>query len=68
MLNLRFKTFHLVSSCIGHEQTKTSVEEYDKISLFLMFLKCYYHLHPLVEFERCVVNQKVEGDIKLDIF
>jgi hypothetical protein len=25
-----------------------------------MFLKCYYHLHPLVEFERGVVDQRVD--------
>jgi hypothetical protein len=33
-----------------------------------MFLKCYYHLHPLVESERGVVNQRVEEDMSLDIF
>jgi hypothetical protein len=38
MLNLRFKTFHLVSSLIGHEQGKTIVEKYDRKSLFPMFL------------------------------
>ncbi len=31
-------------------------------------LKCYYHLHPLVESERGVVDQKVEEDMSLDIF
>jgi hypothetical protein len=46
MLDLRFKTFHLVSSLIGHEQGKAIVEKYDKKYLFPMFLKCYYHLHP----------------------
>jgi len=46
MLDLRFKTLHLVSSLIGHEQGKAIVEKYDKKSLFPMFLKCYYHLHP----------------------
>jgi hypothetical protein len=45
MLDLRFKTFHLMSSLIGHEQCKAIVEKYDKKSLFPMFLKCYYHLH-----------------------
>jgi hypothetical protein len=33
-----------------------------------MLLKCYYHLHPLVEFERGVVDQKVAEDMSLDIF
>jgi hypothetical protein len=32
-----------------------------------MFLKCHYHLHPLVEFERVVVDQRVEEDKNLDI-
>jgi energy-converting hydrogenase A subunit M len=33
-----------------------------------MLLKCYYHLHPLVEFARGVVDQRVEEDLNLDIF
>jgi hypothetical protein len=33
-----------------------------------MLPKCYYHCHPLVEFERGVVGQKVEEDMSLDIF
>jgi hypothetical protein len=28
--------------------------------LFLMFSKCYYHLHPLVEPERGVVEQRLK--------
>jgi len=60
MFDLRFKTFHLVSSLISCEQGKVIVEKYDKKSLFPMLLKCYYHLHPLVEYERGVVDQRVE--------
>jgi len=63
MLEPRFKTFHLVSSLIGHEQGKTIVEKYDKKSLFPKFLKCYYHLHPSVEYEGGVVDEKVEKDM-----
>jgi hypothetical protein len=33
-----------------------------------MHLKCYYHLHPLVESKKGVVNQRVEKDKSLDIF
>jgi hypothetical protein len=33
-----------------------------------MLLKFYYHLHPLVEYERGVVDQRVEKDMSLDIF
>jgi hypothetical protein len=56
-----------VSSLIGHEQGKTIVEEYDRKSLFPMFLKCHYHLHPFAKSERGVVDQRVE-DNNLDIF
>jgi hypothetical protein len=68
LLNPRFKTLRLVSSLIGHEQGKAIVEKYDKKSLFLMFLKCYYHLHPLVEYKRGVVNERVGKDMSLNIF
>jgi hypothetical protein len=33
-----------------------------------MLLKYYYHLHPLVESKRHVVEQEVEEDKSLDIF
>ncbi len=33
-----------------------------------MFLKCYYHLHTLVESKRGVVDERVEEDRSLDIF
>ncbi len=68
MLDPRFKTLCLVSSLIGHEQGKALVKEYDKKPLFPMFLKYYYHLHPLVESKRDVVEQRVQEDRSLDIF
>jgi hypothetical protein len=68
MLDPRFKTLCLVSSFIGLEQSKAIVEAYDKNYLFLMLLKCYYHLHPLVESEKVVVDERVEKDKNLDIF
>jgi hypothetical protein len=68
MLDLRFKTLCLVSSFIGLEQGKAIVEKYDKKSLFPMLLKCYYHLHPLVESKRGVVDERVEEDKSLDTF
>jgi hypothetical protein len=68
MLNPRFKTCCLLFSLIGHEQGKAIVEEYHKKSLFFMLLKCYYYLHVLVEFERGVIDQRVEKDMNLDIF
>jgi len=33
-----------------------------------MFLKCHSQLHPLVEFEKGVIDQKVEKGSILDIF
>jgi hypothetical protein len=33
-----------------------------------MLIKCYYHLHLLIEFERGVVDQRVEEDMSLDSF
>ncbi len=57
MLDLRLKTLQLVSSFIGCEQGKTIVEKYEKkIFISSMILKCYYHLHPLVESTRGVVD------------
>ncbi len=64
----RLKTLHLVSSLISHEQGKAIVEEYDIKSLFLMFIRCQFHLHPLAKFENGVVDQSVEKDNNLDIF
>ncbi len=68
MLDPSFKTLCLVSSLIVHEQGKAIVKKYDKKSLFPMFLKCSNHLDPLVEFERDVVEQRIEKDRSLDIF
>ncbi len=39
MSNLRFKTLHIVSSLIGHEQDKAIVEEYDTGVLLIKGLK-----------------------------
>jgi len=66
ILDPRFKTLCLVSSLVGHEQGKAIVEKYDEKYLLPMLLKCHYHLHPLVEFERHVVDQRVEKDNNLD--
>lgn len=48
MLQLKFKSFYLVSSFVSHEECVTIVEEYDKKYLYFMFLKCYHHLHLVV--------------------
>ncbi len=56
MLDPRFRNLHLLSSFFNHEQTKVIIEEYDTKHLYLMFMKCHHHLHPLVEFEINIVN------------
>jgi len=68
MLDPRFKTFCLVSTLIGRKQGMAIVEKYDNFFYFLCFLKFYYHLHPLVKSERCVVDQRVEEDKSFDMF
>ncbi len=45
MLNLTLKNPHLVSSVIKCEQDMITIEEYDRNSLYPMFLKCHHHLH-----------------------
>ncbi len=62
MLDPRLKTFCLVSSLIVHEQGKDIVEKYYSKPLFLMFIKCYSHLHHLAKSERGIVDQGVEED------
>jgi hypothetical protein len=50
MLDRRFKSLRLVFSFIGHNQGITIVEQYDAtLSLYLMLMKFYYHLHPLTK-------------------
>jgi len=69
ILDPRFKTFHLIFSLIGREQSKEKFEKYDKIkNKKFMLIKCSHHLHLLVEFEKCVVDQRVKEDMSLDIF
>jgi len=68
MLDPKLKTFRLVFSLIDRDQGKVIVEEYDKKPLFPMVFKYYYHLHPLVESKKDVVEQRVQEDRTLDIF
>jgi hypothetical protein len=68
MLDLRFKSLCLVFFFIGHDQGVTIVEKYDRMSLYPMVMKHYYHLHPLIEFDNDFVDQKMDDDSSLDIF
>jgi hypothetical protein len=54
MLDLKFKSLRSVSSFIGRNQRIAIVEKYDTMSLYPMFMKCYYHLHPLIEYDNVV--------------
>jgi hypothetical protein len=67
MLDPKFKSFSLASSFVGREESVTIVDEYDKRTLYPMFLKCYHHLHPIIESFGCV-DQLVDEDSSLDIF
>ncbi len=40
MLDRKFEILCLLSFFIGHEKDVAIVEEYDNISLYLMFIKC----------------------------
>jgi hypothetical protein len=44
------------------------VEQYDTISLYPIFIKCYYHLHPSIEFDNDFADWRVDDDRNLDIF
>jgi hypothetical protein len=50
MLDSKFEIFCLISFFIGYEKGVTIVEEYDKISLYLMFIKCHHYLHMVTRF------------------
>ncbi len=64
MLDPKFEFFCLISFFIGHEKGVVIVEEYNKISLYLMFIKCHYYLHMVTRFkihclnpnENCALN------------
>jgi hypothetical protein len=68
MLDTRFKSLHLVSFFIGRDQGIAIIEQYDIMSLYPMFMKCYYHLHSLTQSNNGFVDQKVDDDNNLDIF
>jgi hypothetical protein len=50
------------------DQGVTIVEQYDVMSLYVMFMKWYYHLHPFIKSNNGFFDQKVDDDISLDIF
>ncbi len=56
MLDLRFKSLRLVSSFIDCDKKITIVDKYNTMSLYSTLMKCYYHLHPLIESDNSVVH------------
>ncbi len=66
MLDPKFKSFCLVFSFVGREESVNIVDEYDRRTLYPMFLKCYPHLHPIIKSIGCV-NQIGDEDSSLDI-
>ncbi len=68
MLDPRFENIHLVSFFIGREQGIAIVQVYDERSLYLMFLKCYHHLQPMVGSEKEFIEQIVDANYNLNIF
>jgi hypothetical protein len=67
VLDPRFKSLKLTLSFIGHEYGVVIVEEHDKKSMFLMFLKSYHHLRLLYKIESSFVHKIDEGN-SLNIF
>jgi hypothetical protein len=68
MLNPRFKSLCLVSSFVGCEEGVNIVEEYDKLSLYLMLLDCYHYLHPMAKSVIKCANQTRNVNFNLTIF
>jgi hypothetical protein len=56
MLDPKFEIFCLISFFIGHEKGVAIVEEYDKIPLYLMFIKFHHYLHMVTRFEIGCLN------------
>jgi hypothetical protein len=44
------------------------VDEYDKKSLYPMLVKCYHHVHPPVDDENALVEERVIEKYILHIF
>ncbi len=58
----------MVSSFIDCEQDISIVEEYNSKILYSMLVKCYHHLHPLVDNGSAFTKEKIIENYNLDIF
>ncbi len=59
MLDLKFKSFNIISSFVEREQGVVLVGEYDKKSLYPMLVKCHEHLYSLVKSNRNYADQNI---------
>jgi hypothetical protein len=67
MLDPILKSLHLISFFVDQEEGINIVNKYDRRTVYFMFLKCYHHLHPMIESIGCV-DQTIDEDCGLDIF
>jgi hypothetical protein len=67
MLDLRFKNLCLVYTFVDWKEGVSIVDKYDRKTLYPMLLKCYHHLHPMIESIGCV-DQTSDEDSNLEIF
>ncbi len=68
MLDLWFWSLCLMYFFISRDQGEVIVEQYDIMSLYVMLMKCYYHLDLSIESNNGFSNQRMDDDISLDIF
>jgi hypothetical protein len=68
MLDPQFKSLHLISSFVGHEQNIYIIEKYDQKSLQPILLKCYHHLHLVKNYDVESTKHRSYEDSSLDIF
>jgi hypothetical protein len=59
MLDLRYKSLHIISSFVRREQGVAPIEEYDSKSLYPMLVKCDEHLHLLVRLKMNFVDHNI---------
>ncbi len=58
----------MVSSFIDCEQDISIVEECNNKILYPMLVKCYHHLHPLIDNGSAFTKEKIVENCNLDIF
>ncbi len=67
MLDPQLKNLRLVFSFVGREQDISIIEKYDQKFLQPMLLKCYHHLHLVVDCDVEFTKHRSYEDNNLDI-